>query len=129
MVTTRIPSLRERKEDIPVLVGHFAERFSESGVPLRVTDDAMDALVRYDWPGNVRQLQNELRRAAALSRGEIDVDSLSTEVRECRPEIDDVVSDPVRYLDGRDLRALVVEVEKRVLREMYRVLAIADRTG
>ncbi len=116
VVTIRVPSLRERREDIPALVGHFAERFSESGLPLRVTDDALDALVRYDWPGNVRQLQNELRRSAALSRGEIDVDSLSNEVRECRPEIDDVVSDPIRYLDGRDLRSLVEEVEKRVLR-------------
>ncbi|MCP1335778.1 nitrogen assimilation response regulator NtrX [Futiania mangrovi] len=72
VVPVRIPSLAERREDIPVLVRHFARTLAESaGFPQRdVSDDAMALLQSYDWPGNVRQLRNVVERLLILTRGE-----------------------------------------------------------
>jgi len=80
----RLPPLRERREDIPLLVEHFlAKAAGERGLPaLRVSTKAMDLLVSYPWPGNVRQLENELKRAAILAEaGEVRPEHLSPEVR------------------------------------------------
>ncbi|WP_075355681.1 sigma-54 dependent transcriptional regulator [Desulfovibrio sp. DV] len=68
-----LPPLRERKEDLPLLVGHFLERIGPRvGVNLRgVSREGMQLLFDYDWPGNVRQLANLLERAAIMSAGEV----------------------------------------------------------
>lgn len=68
-----IPPLRERREEIPVLVHHFLKRFGAArGIPaLTVTDHVLDELQRHDWPGNVRQLQNHIRRLAALATDDV----------------------------------------------------------
>ena len=66
-----LPPLRERREDIPLLVGHFVERFAarvHTAIP-DIDGDAMDRLVSYDWPGNVRELQNVVERVVILARG------------------------------------------------------------
>jgi DNA-binding NtrC family response regulator len=71
VVTMRIPSLRERRGDIPLLADHFMRRYAkenEKGVD-RITDDAMRILVNYAWPGNVRELENAIERAVVLSHG------------------------------------------------------------
>ena len=68
VIPLQIPSLRERRDDIPLLVSHFIERFNrELGkqVPMPGTD-VLDLLVRYDWPGNVRELKNVIERAMLL---------------------------------------------------------------
>ena len=79
-----VPPLRERREEIPPLVYHFLRRYgSESGRPnLTVTDDALKCLLLYEWPGNVRRLANEVRRAVALAESDdpIDREQLSPEV-------------------------------------------------
>jgi transcriptional regulator with PAS, ATPase and Fis domain len=64
-----VPPLRERREEIPLLVQHFIERYTrELNKPLvRVAEDTLEYLVLYRWPGNVRQLANELRRMIALA--------------------------------------------------------------
>jgi len=69
VVTVNIPPLRERKEDIALLCGHFLEKFSEeSGTEARsLSKDAVSELQNYPWPGNVRELENILRRAVILS--------------------------------------------------------------
>jgi two-component system nitrogen regulation response regulator NtrX len=69
VVPVRVPSLAERREDIPALVEHFMRRLSQSsGLPMRVIgDDAMAALQAYDWPGNVRQLRNNIERLLILA--------------------------------------------------------------
>ena len=71
VVPIRTPPLRERKEDLPVLVQHFARRAAEEiGVPLNsIAPEAMDLLMQYSWPGNVRELANAVERAVILSRG------------------------------------------------------------
>jgi DNA-binding NtrC family response regulator len=71
VLTLRIPPLRERREDIPLLVAHFLERIGrDSGMEKTIADDALKMLLHYDWPGNVRELENSLERACALSSGE-----------------------------------------------------------
>lgn len=68
-----IPPLRERKEDIPVLIDHFIEKYSKKhGKNIKgISKEARDSLLRYDYPGNVRELENIIERACILSRGEI----------------------------------------------------------
>lgn len=71
VVEVRVPSLRERKEDLPVLARYFLLKFSsEMGRKLRgFTDDAILRIRNYDWPGNVRELKNVIERAVVLTRG------------------------------------------------------------
>jgi DNA-binding NtrC family response regulator len=72
VVNLRIPPLRERKQDIPLLATHFLERLArETGNPYTLSDDALRTLVEYEWPGNVRELQNSIDRACALCSGPI----------------------------------------------------------
>ncbi|HUI73507.1 MAG TPA: sigma-54 dependent transcriptional regulator [Candidatus Acidoferrum sp.] len=72
VVQIKLPPLRDRKSDIPLLVTAFLEKFSESRGPVRtISDDAMRRLVAYDWPGNVRELENAIERALALGSGPI----------------------------------------------------------
>jgi two-component system response regulator PilR (NtrC family) len=78
VVTLELPSLRERRTDIPLLAKHFLDRYCEEfGRPhVRLTEDAMQALTAYDWPGNVRELENAIQRGVALCRGQV-IDSAS----------------------------------------------------
>ncbi|MBW1706139.1 MAG: sigma-54-dependent Fis family transcriptional regulator [Deltaproteobacteria bacterium] len=73
VVTIEIPPLRERKEDIPPLIDHFLNRFaSENGKKLQGTDsETRDLLLKYDYPGNVRELENIIERAVVITRGEV----------------------------------------------------------
>ncbi len=72
VVTIQIPPLRERKEDIPQLVSYFLKRFNKEMKKkiLGITPPAMDKINSYDWPGNVRQLENILKRAIILCQGD-----------------------------------------------------------
>ena len=67
VVHLHLPPLRERREDIPALVEHFAALHARGGVRPVVTPEAMARLTAYDWPGNVRQLENVVARALALN--------------------------------------------------------------
>ena len=67
-----LPSLRERREDIPSLVGHFLARFNaENRRSLKISSPAMDLIVEYDWPGNVRELENCVERMVVMTRRDI----------------------------------------------------------
>jgi two-component system response regulator HydG len=72
VVTLNMPPLRERKEDIPLLAQHFLEVFSEKNHKQikGFTPQAMDRLLKYDWPGNVREIMNGVERGVVLSRSE-----------------------------------------------------------
>ena len=80
VVTVHVPSLRERRSDIPMLVSWFCERYAP-GADLRVSSAAMKSLMNYDWPGNVRELENCVERAVALGNGTlIDVGDLPSSI-------------------------------------------------
>jgi DNA-binding NtrC family response regulator len=81
VVTVHLPSLRERRSDIPVLVHHFLNRYAP-GSTLQVTPAAMKSLMQYEWPGNVRELENCVARAVTLGDGKvIDVNDLPPAIR------------------------------------------------
>jgi len=70
VLSLRIPALRERRQDIPLLIGHFLERMARaSGLEKALSDDAIKAMLAYDWPGNVRELENCLERSYAFTTG------------------------------------------------------------
>jgi DNA-binding NtrC family response regulator len=68
VITIPLPPLRDRKEDVPLLVNHFLQKYAQRlGKPsVKILREAMQALVNYDWPGNVRELENMIERAVAL---------------------------------------------------------------
>lgn len=70
VIPIEVPSLRERKEDIPELVHHFIREFSLRETAPYVSDGTMQALVEYDWPGNIRELENAIHRAIVLMDGD-----------------------------------------------------------
>src|SRR5260221_7989237 len=71
VINVQLPPLRDRKDDIPLLVQHFLEKYGEENKKpgLEVSPDALDMLMAYDWPGNVRELENVIERAVVLSSG------------------------------------------------------------
>jgi two-component system, NtrC family, response regulator PilR len=124
VIPIQLPPLRERREDIPLLVAHFLQKFSkELGKDVRgVTPEAMAVLERYRWPGNIRELENVLERAVVLGAGDVlDVDALPESVRRARPfKGFDSVDLPE---DGLDLEATLDTIESRYLQRAL------DRTG
>ncbi|MCB0832211.1 MAG: sigma-54-dependent Fis family transcriptional regulator [Bacteroidetes bacterium] len=81
VVPISIPSLRDRRDDIPILIDHFIKRF----VPdrkLSVDEEAMNALVAYGWPGNVRELRNVIQRVVIFANGAVRKENLPNEIRE-----------------------------------------------
>ncbi|MGB9105763.1 MAG: sigma 54-interacting transcriptional regulator, partial [Terriglobales bacterium] len=70
VLSLKIPPLRDRKQDIPLLTEHFLERMSRNtGSQRTLSEEALQVMMGYDWPGNVRELENCLERACALSSG------------------------------------------------------------
>jgi DNA-binding NtrC family response regulator len=111
VVQLKLPPLRERKSDIPLLVNSFLEKFSDPQGPSRtISEDAMRRLMAYDWPGNVRELENAIERAVALGSGPIlHLGDLPTNLQnasgDALPDTDEVV--PLEELERRAIvRAL-----------------------
>jgi len=107
VVQIKLPPLRDRKGDIPLLVNSFLEKFSgPESEPRRVSEDAMARLMAYDWPGNVRELENAVERAVALGSGPIlHVGDLPTNLQHSNGE---------RLLHGDELLPLE-ELERRAI--------------
>jgi serine/threonine-protein kinase PknK len=80
VISVRVPPLRERRGDIPILVRHFLGKYVPPDREVRMSKEALDALTAYDWPGNVRQLENEVRRALVVADDSVDLEHLSPEV-------------------------------------------------
>lgn len=80
-----IPPLRERRDDIPAIIDSFLLRKANGGTPMRLTHEALELLCAYQWPGNIRQLQNALEHATALARGTVlDIDDFPDSIRRSR---------------------------------------------
>ena len=73
VIPIEVPPLRNRQEDIPLLANHFLKRYAPAAGKniLRISDESMEALLAYDWPGNVRQLENAIERGVAMESGEV----------------------------------------------------------
>ncbi len=116
VIQVALPPLRERLDDVPLLVHHFIEKYStELGKPISgASDEALDALLRYPFPGNVRELENIIERAVALSRGDwIDRDALAPGVLQPPSE-----ASSSRIPDeGADLDAMLGSYERGLLLE------------
>jgi len=108
VIRLRLPALRERTEDIPELVEHFVGKHAK-GAGVKVARAAMAKLVAFQWPGNVRQLENEVRRALVLGEGVIEVATLSDDVARGGPT--------AARGSGLDLRARVDALESTLLTE------------
>src|SRR6202044_2931877 len=111
VVQIKLPPLRERKVDIPLLANTFLEKFSDPARPIHsISEDAMRRIMSYDWPGNIRELENAIERAVALGSGPIlHVGHLPSNLRfvssEKLTDMDELV--PLEVLEGRAIfRAL-----------------------
>ena len=122
VIPLTLPPLRERRDDIPILVTHFLAKFAPGGA-VRVSQAAMRTLMAYQWPGNVRQLENAVERAVALGEGreEIDIADLPPEL------LAEQQSAPAAFVDlpeeGIDLRAHLASIQRNLV---HRAL---ERTG
>src|SRR5438445_275283 len=115
VIPIHLPPLRERREDIPLLVAHFVRRLSaELGRPVRsVTPEALAILETYRWPGNVRELENVIERALVLGSGDrLDAPGLPPDLRRPRDVQDVAVEIPE---DGLDLEATLSQIEHRYI--------------
>jgi len=111
VISVRVPPLRERFGDVSLLVQHFL-RAHAAGRKINVDRPALDALVAYPWPGNVRQLENEVRRALVLADDDIQLQHLSREVAQA--------ARPSRAADELDLRGRVDALEAELVRAALR---------
>ena len=115
VITIQLPALRERKEDIPLLVQHFLQKYGEENqkAGLDLTPEALDLLMDYEWPGNVRELENVIERAVVLCTGDqIGSDLIPEQVR----------SGPAFRVpqfnlppDGLFFNDVIADVEKRLI--------------
>jgi DNA-binding NtrC family response regulator len=112
VIEVHLPPLRERREDIPLLIRHFIKQIAQdqSGAEKGIEPEATSALINYSWPGNIRELQNALERAYTLGGERIDLESLPRRVREAATD-----SLPMRDPDG--LRPTLEEIERRYIME------------
>ena len=130
VIPVELPPLRDRKEDIPLLVQHFLEKFNAESDPprplaamLTVSQEAMRRLMSYPWPGNVRQLENAIERATAFTvgRSQIDANDLPPEIQHAEePALSSTVSLPE---DGMDLDRFVASIERDLIQRSL------ERTG
>ena len=118
VIPVQLPPLRDRREDIPILVQPFLQKLGpESGrTNLTVSQDALRRLMAYPWPGNVRQLENAVERALAFSHGrsQIDVQDLAPEVQSQPAPADG--ADMWFPDDGVDLESYIVGIELSLIR-------------
>ncbi len=113
-----VPPLRERAEDIPLLVRHFISQHATkmNRAPLTIAAEAEDALRTFHWPGNVRELENVMERAVALCRGsQIELADLPTYIQHYVATPSDVIHDLPE--EGLDLEAYVADLETRLIKQ------------
>jgi two-component system response regulator PilR (NtrC family) len=113
VISIHLPALRERRDDIPLLVQHFLEKYGEenSRKNIELAPEALDLLMEYDWPGNVRELENVIERAVVLSTASrIGTDLIPEQVRK-NPSFQ--VPHVVMPADGVSLKEVTVAYERQ----------------
>jgi two-component system response regulator PilR (NtrC family) len=120
-----VPPLRERREDVPLLVNHFVKKYAKSAGRniSQVSPDSLAQLSSYEWPGNVRQLENTIERAVALETGEVLHAQLPMERAKAKAAAagvgaPDAVSIPAGAVlpDGMDMEKYVADIERSLLK-------------
>ncbi|MCU0304513.1 MAG: sigma-54 dependent transcriptional regulator [Thermoanaerobaculales bacterium] len=117
VITIDLPPLRERREDIPLLIAHFLRTYAEENQRdvVGFSPEAIDALTEYAWPGNVRELENAVERAVVMSRGEtVELDELPQPLR-TRPRADLAIGEIPP--DGVDFRFVVDAFKAQLVRK------------
>ena len=114
VIRIEVPPLKERKSDIPLLAVHFLDKYcSKMNKSINgITEEAMKYMMNYDWPGNIRQLENEIERAVTLSEGESSIRSseLSEEIFRFQEH-----TETVNLLEKRSLKDAVEKLEKQMI--------------
>ncbi len=134
VIRLNIPPLRERREDIPVLVHHFMRKYRHSGIVEveKISGDALLLLQQYDWPGNVRQLQHSVEEMIALAqKAEIGVEDLPDSIR---PKTKQVFFNTPGELDFKESKARIIEeFEKHYLLDLLNkyknITKVAEAAG
>ncbi|MEA5115747.1 MAG: sigma-54 dependent transcriptional regulator [Geobacteraceae bacterium] len=115
VVNIKVPPLRERKDDIPLLTAEFVKEYcAREKKSLQVSGEVMDIFMHFDWPGNIRQLRNIIERAAVLAKGKtITVRDLPDEMRlsTVRKVREDSIIRPLREIEMEAVRTALVEVK------------------
>lgn len=123
VISIELPPLRDRRDDIPILVQHFLEKFTPAEGRMQVSQGAMRRMMAYAWPGNVRQLENAVERAVALGAGRqtIDINDLPPEIQTTpEPTTAPLVEFPE---DGLDLMDYLTTIERDIIQRSL------ERTG
>src|ERR671926_679141 len=128
VVPIRVPALSERREDIPELIDYFMEQISAgSGLPKRqIADDAMAVLQSHDWPGNVRQLRNNVERLMILTTGDPDVE-VTTEM--LPSEVGALVPTTPNGAGGEKLMSMPLRDAREIFEREYLLAQIARFSG
>jgi len=117
-----VPSLSERKSDVPLLAIHFLDKYNKKvGKSVNgITDEALKYMINYEWPGNIRQLENEIERAVTLAENDsfIRPSDLSGEIFHFQE-----ISETINLLDTKSLKDAVENLEKQM------IINILDETG
>jgi DNA-binding NtrC family response regulator len=136
-----VPPLRERGDDILLLVRHFAEKFAKEfgKEPPRFSDDTLRALRGYSWPGNVRELENLVQRVIVMADGkEIDPPDLPTPMRFSAPRpsvglrtLSEVEAEHIRFVldhagGNKTKAAEILGIDRKTLREKLKRYSIDD---
>lgn len=122
VIPIHLPLLRERKEDIPLLVDFFLKKYSSNREPKKITLEAIKALMNHPWPGNVRELENTIERMVILAPGDTiergHIQEIIKDVGPCPELVPSDIPDA-----GLDLDALLENAEKTLLKKAL------ERTG
>jgi DNA-binding NtrC family response regulator len=117
VVPIEIPPLRDRQQDIPLLIDHFIKRFAPDR-PIAIDRDALQILTDYYWPGNIRELRNVIQRVTLFSTGTIAATDLPLETR-CGHPVDLMVKTCVKCFacDGMGLEQIVTCLEAHLIEQ------------
>src|SRR5829696_5082574 len=116
VISIHLPPLRERRDDVPLLVDHFLHkhRYTAGSDPARISQGALQQLMDYDWPGNVRELENVMERAVILAQGTViterHIDFTGVSMRQ-------VINVPQSLREGKSLDDLIQTVERQAIAE------------
>jgi two-component system, NtrC family, response regulator AtoC len=119
VINVHMPPLRERRGDIAILIEHFLDkyRYKPASPPTKISEEALELLEKYDWPGNVRQLENEIERAVVLAQGNVITSQYLTLSQHGIPTQIDLAN---RVRNREPLTRVLAEVERVMIFEALR---------